>query len=146
MPESPKLTDVPPLAIPRWRGWFCLRCLTLRGINMIQPSVLCPSTAGPSAGAAAGGIEVSSALDAARPASVLVAVVPADPLRRGRVPDGRSRRGPPGPGGGAARGTGRRRPGGSATARAGARRTRATGTLGAGRRRNQLALATDDVA
>src|ERR1700722_6967767 len=66
MPFSPKLTDVPPLAIPRWRGWCCLRCLTLRGINMIQLSVLCASTAGASSGAAAGGPEVSSALDAGR--------------------------------------------------------------------------------
>src|ERR1700722_19410919 len=70
---------------------------------MIQLSVLCASTAGASTGAAAGGAEVSSALDAARPASVLVAVVPADPLRRGRVPDGRSRRGRSGPADGATR-------------------------------------------
>src|SRR3954453_1108215 len=99
MPYSPKLTDVPPLAMPRCLGWCCLRCLTLRGINMTQLSVfsvgasaLAPAAASvPAAASATAG--ASSAPDAARPASVLVAVVPDAPLRRGRVPDGRSRRG-----------------------------------------------------
>src|ERR1700755_2319099 len=55
------------------------------------------------ASAAAGASSVTdcagplSVPDAARPASVLVAVVPEAPLRRGRVPDGRSRRGGPAP-------------------------------------------------
>src|SRR6185312_3713378 len=98
MPYSPKLTDVPPLAMPRCLGWCCLRCLTLRGINMIQLSVLsvvgASTTASGAASATGSGAAVaSSAPDAARPASVLVAVVPDAPLRRGRVPDGRSRRG-----------------------------------------------------
>src|SRR3954449_1755332 len=34
MPYSPKVTFVPPLAIPRRFGWCCLRCLTLRGISI----------------------------------------------------------------------------------------------------------------
>src|SRR5258707_723415 len=34
MPNSPNVTLVPPLAIPRRRGWCCLRCLTLRGISI----------------------------------------------------------------------------------------------------------------
>src|SRR6185437_13657676 len=98
MPYSPKLTDVPPLAMPRCLGWCCLRCLTLRGINMIQLSVLsvvgASTTASGAASATGSGAAVASpAPDAARPASVLVAVVPDAPLRRGRVPDGRSRRG-----------------------------------------------------
>src|SRR5829696_8140247 len=54
-----------------------------------------PAAASATAGA-------SSAPDAARPASVLVAVVPDAPLRRGRVPDGRSRRGRSAPAGTAA--------------------------------------------
>src|SRR5918995_7033382 len=33
MPYSPKLTLVPPLAMPVRSGWCCLRCLTLRGSN-----------------------------------------------------------------------------------------------------------------
>src|SRR6476661_801448 len=112
MPYSPKLTDVPPLAMPRCLGWCCLRCLTLRGINMTQLSVFSvgasalapaaasvPVAASATAGASSGGAGASSAPDAARPASVLVAVVPDAPLRRGRVPDGRSRRGRSAPAG-----------------------------------------------
>src|ERR671916_542659 len=34
MPNSPKLTSVPPLALPLIRPRWCLRCATLRGINM----------------------------------------------------------------------------------------------------------------
>ena len=35
MPKSPKASSVPPLAAPVRLGWCCLRCLTLRGINMV---------------------------------------------------------------------------------------------------------------
>ena len=38
-----KVTRVPPLAAPVRLGWCCLRCLTLRGINMISPP--CPAGA-----------------------------------------------------------------------------------------------------
>src|SRR3954468_16039088 len=34
MPKSPKASLVPPLAAPVRFGWCCLRCLTLRGINI----------------------------------------------------------------------------------------------------------------
>src|SRR5262245_14217802 len=34
MPNSPKLTSVPPLATPVMRPRWCLRCATLRGINI----------------------------------------------------------------------------------------------------------------
>src|SRR5512141_3107142 len=34
MPYSPNETVVPPVAWPLRPGWCCLRCLTLRGINM----------------------------------------------------------------------------------------------------------------
>src|SRR4051794_14040646 len=34
MPKSPKASFVPPFAAPVRFGWCCLRCLTLRGINM----------------------------------------------------------------------------------------------------------------
>src|ERR1700730_9888295 len=40
MPYSPNVTFVPPLAIPLRRGWCCLRCLTLRGISMVQSAPL----------------------------------------------------------------------------------------------------------
>src|SRR6201991_1008053 len=36
MPYSPKASVVPPLAMPRRFGWFCLRCFTLRGISMVS--------------------------------------------------------------------------------------------------------------
>src|ERR1700676_2454913 len=85
--------------MPRCLGWCCLRCLTLRGINMIQLSVVSVVTEGEASTASsalasvvASTADPSSAPDAARPASVLVAVVPDAPLRRGRGPDGRSQR------------------------------------------------------
>src|SRR6478735_4658464 len=34
MPNSPKLTFVPPVAWPERPGWCCLRCLTLRGMSI----------------------------------------------------------------------------------------------------------------
>src|ERR1019366_7656663 len=34
IPKSPKVTSLPPLALPDMRPRCCLRCLTLRGINM----------------------------------------------------------------------------------------------------------------
>src|ERR1051325_830016 len=34
MPYSPNATLVPPLAMPLRLGWWCLRCLTLRGMSM----------------------------------------------------------------------------------------------------------------
>src|SRR6187402_3362502 len=40
MPNSPKLTFVPPVAWPLRPGWCCLRCLTLRGINIVMPQLL----------------------------------------------------------------------------------------------------------
>src|SRR5690242_15558368 len=36
MPKSPNASFVPPLAAPVRLGWCCLRCLTLRGINMVS--------------------------------------------------------------------------------------------------------------
>src|SRR5215211_437927 len=33
MAYSPKLIDVPPLALPERLGWCCLRCLTRRGMS-----------------------------------------------------------------------------------------------------------------
>src|SRR3954468_17426373 len=62
MPKSPNASVVPPLAAPVRLGWCCLRCLTLRGINMAQasPVVVSVGTAAPAvvagvvAGASAG--------------------------------------------------------------------------------------------
>src|SRR5215203_4201482 len=34
MAYSPKLIDVPPLALPERLGWCCLRCLTRRGMSI----------------------------------------------------------------------------------------------------------------
>src|SRR5919107_6313517 len=48
MPKSPNASVVPPLAAPVRLGWCCLRCLTLRGINMAQASpVVSVGTAAP---------------------------------------------------------------------------------------------------
>src|SRR3954465_9905731 len=40
MPNSPNETLVPPVAWPVRPGWCCLRCFTLRGINMVTPQLL----------------------------------------------------------------------------------------------------------
>src|SRR3954447_12152211 len=57
MPKSPKASSVPPLAAPVRLGWCCLRCLTLRGINMAQasPVVVSVGTAAPVVVAGGGG-------------------------------------------------------------------------------------------
>src|SRR5580704_6045931 len=52
MPYSPKATRVPPLAAPCRSGRCCLRCLTLRGISMTQPSSPLVAAGAASAGAA----------------------------------------------------------------------------------------------
>src|SRR5215213_10118281 len=40
MAYSPKLIDVPPLALPDRLGWCCLRCLTRRGMSMVSAPLL----------------------------------------------------------------------------------------------------------
>src|SRR2546430_8032262 len=94
MPNSPKLTLVPPLAAPARFGWCCLRCLTLRGTNTTQPSPLPVSVwlvpkplVGVGATLLVSAAASALASAAARPASVLVAVVPEEPERR--APGGR---------------------------------------------------------
>src|SRR6266704_3270081 len=94
MPYSPNATRVPPLAAPCRSGRCCLRCLTLRGMSMTQPSS--PVLA---AGAAAAAAVVWSRLSGPRssPRSG-----PLDPLPVQSGP------GPPGRRGGLALGAGLR--------------------------------------
>src|SRR5215470_12806794 len=55
MPYSPNATLVPPVAAPCRSGRCCLRCATLRGMSMPQPSSLTPAAASTGAAARAAG-------------------------------------------------------------------------------------------
>ena len=98
MPNSPNATPVPPLAAPWRSGWCCLRCLTLRGISMGQPSCSGVSAArrgglgdrGASTAAVstAGGLD-AGALDGGRARPRPASVPPA--VGAGGAPTGRDR-------------------------------------------------------
>src|SRR5437764_15315203 len=67
MPYSPNTTLVPPLAAPERLGWCCLRCLTLRGISMTQPSLGASVLAGGGASVLAGAVGSAAGASAAGP-------------------------------------------------------------------------------
>src|SRR5579875_3780864 len=82
MPYSPKVTRVPPFAVPCRSGRCCLRCLTLLGISMTQPSRSLTGSACPGVTACAPGApaRLGACPAGTAPAVLLVAIAPAGAL------------------------------------------------------------------